>query len=227
MKKSSIIKDFKLIPEPGTLNMKEKTNFLTGKAMDIQDEIRIRRINVYDFDNYDTLEGLKGDSIINMSIDNNQSETEKNTLTKWILEIDSKKLLREYLFDQMYTNNIFSDFHKFTPEIVISNKQGQACYEYIDNNILSRYKLKDFILWTKFYELKLGKTTSNPSFDLLKNNPIYTFYAKPSLSIADNEKSSISIKEYADGLLDINYKQTKSSQTHTFLYYFDAVFYKL
>lgn len=227
MKKSSIVKDYKYIPEPGTLNMHEKTNFITGKAMDIQDEIRIRKINVYDSTNYDNLEGMKSDCIISMSIDNNQSETEKNTLTKWILEIDSKKMLREYLFDQIYTSNIFSDFHKFTPDIVSSNKQGQACYEYIDNNILNRYKLKDFILWTKFYELKLGKTTSIPSFDLLKNNPIYTFYAKPSLSTADSEKSSVSIKEYADGILDVSYKQTKSSQSHTFLYYFDAVFYKL
>ena len=47
MKKSSIVKDYKYIPEPGTLNMFEKTNFITGKAMDIQDEIRIRKINVY------------------------------------------------------------------------------------------------------------------------------------------------------------------------------------
>lgn len=237
MRKKGIVQDFKNQPIPGTLNMIEKTNFLCGKGMDIQDEIRVRSINIWKNDlnlanyNYDSFEGLKHDSIISANIAKDQSQIEKDTLTKWIFEIDIKKILREYLYNQIYTDNSFSDFHNIDPLNVTNNNQSQACYDYIDSNLLSRYKLKEFILWTKYYELKQGSvqfsTDTTPiNINLLKNVPVYSFYAKPK-SEADKNKAVIATKQFNEGILDVTYKQEKSSQYYTFLYYYDIIFYKL
>lgn len=238
MRKLGTIRDFKNDPIPGTLNMIEKTNFLCGKGMDIQDEIRVRSINMWKNDsnaadfNYDQFEGLKFDSIIKTSIAKDQTQNEKETLTKWVFEIDVKKILREYLYSQIYTDNKFSEFHLLSSDNVSNNNQSKACYDYIDNNLLSRYRLKEFVLWTKFYELKQNKIDyalmdgSIKTINLLKNTPVYTFFAKPKAD-PDKNKAVISTKEYAEGLLDVTYKQAKSSQYYTFLYYYDIIFYKL
>lgn len=238
MRKLGIIHDFKNTPIPGTLNMIEKTNFLCGKGMDIQDEIRVRSINMWKNDamsadfNYDQFEGLKKDSILSAFIAKDQTQTEKDTLTKWVFEIDMKKILREYLYSQIYTDNSFSDFHFIPSGNVINNNPSLACYNYIDNNILSRYKLKEFVLWTQYYELKQNKVDyaiSNPlsvvSYPLLKQTPIYSFFAKPK-SDPDKNKAVVSTKEFNEGILDVTYKQEKSSQYFTFLYYYDIIFFK-
>ncbi len=238
MRKLGTIRDFKNTPLPGTLNMLEKTNFLCGKGMDIQDEIRVRSINMWKNDalsadfNYDQFEGLKKDSIMSTLIAKDQTQAEKDTLTKWVFEINLKKILREYLYSQIFTDNVFSDFHNISPENVINNNQSLACYDYIDKNILSRYKLKEFVLWTHYYELKQSKVdyalsdSSIVSYPLLKQTPIYSFFAKPK-NDPDKSKSIVSTKEYTEGILDVTYKQEKSSQYFTFLYYYDIIFYKI
>lgn len=229
MKKKSIIADFKNIPYPGTFNQIEKTNFITGKGMDIQDSIRIRSLDIFSSNTYDQFEELKRSAIKSIILAKDQTDADKLGLAKWVIEIDTTYLLREYLYNQIYTENTNSAFNLLTNDIVANQKISQACYSYIDNNLMNRYGIKDVIFWTKFYELKFNVTPDTYQIPLLKNSPVYSFNAKPtgtSLDI-DKAKSIISTKTYNNGLLELNYKQIKPSQYETFLYYYDIVFYRL
>lgn len=243
MRKDSIVKDYKNLSVPGTFVMKEKTNFLCGKMMDIEDTIRIS----YDYTfnellNLSTLEansvlsfsydGIKQNSILSLTEDKTQSTSESNSNTKWIFEFDSKMLLREYLYNEIYTLNPQSPFKQITQDLTPSDNINQLCMEYIDTNVLDRYRLKEFILWTEYYDLKMntvpgtGTSLLNPELKLLYKTPIFNIKAIPETN-ADKSKQTISTKEYLDGKYEIYYKQTKSSQFSTFLYYFDVIFEKI
>lgn len=231
MRKNGIIKDFKNKTEPGTLNQVEKTNFITGKGMDIQDELRVRSLDIWTAsagksDHYDQFEQLKETAIKTVAMAKDQSEADKIGLTKWVLEIDTKYLLREYLYNQIFTENQSSAFNKLTGAVAENAKVNQACYNYIDANVLDRYAVKEVIFWAKYYELKLNVTPGTNAFPLLKQSPIFTFFAKPDIN-ADKDKSIIATKGYNDGLLELSYKQVKPSQYYTFLYYYDIIFYRL
>lgn len=243
MRKDSIVKDYKNLSVPGTFVMKEKTNFLCGKMMDIEDTIRIS----YDYTfnellNLSVLEansvlsfshdGIKQNSILSLTEDKTQSTSESNSNTKWIFEFDSKMLLREYLYNEIYTLNPQSPFKQITQDLTPSDNINQLCMEYIDANILDRYKLKEFILWTEFYDLKMnivpgtGTSLLNHELKLLYKTPIFNIKAIPEIN-PDKTKQTISTKEYLDGKYEIYYKQTKSSQFSTFIYYFDVIFEKI
>lgn len=225
MRKRGIVKDFKNQAIPGTLNQIEKTNFLTGKCMDIEDEIRVRTIDVWN-NNIDRYSQLKEHRILSINIAKDQTQADKDSLTKWVIELDTKNLLRDYLYNEIYTENSHSVFNLLTNDIVDNSNTSLACYSYIDNNLINRYGIKEVIFWTKYYQLNLSVTPDSNQIPLLKQSPVYSFYAKPT-SDSDKNKSIISTKTYTDGLVELNYKQSKSSQEYTFLYYYDIIFYKL
>lgn len=243
MRKDSIVKDYKTLKVPGTFVMKEKTNFLCGKMMDVEDIIRI----TYDF-TYNELmnlstndansllsfsyNGIKQNSILSLTEDKTQSVSESSSNTTWIFEFDSTMLLREYLYNEIYTLNPQSPFKQITQDLTPSNNINQLCLDYIDANVLDRYRLKEFILWTDYHDLKTnvvpgtGTSTLNPEIKLLYKTPLFNIKAIPQTN-ADKFKQTISMKQYVDGKYEIYYKQTKSSQFSTFLYYFDVIFEKI
>ena len=232
MRKDSIVRDFKNIPIGGIINMQEKTNFLCGKMMDIEDTIRITSKATTDI--YDP---IKFESILSFLPDPKQSITDSNELTQWLIEFDSKSLLREYLYNEIYTDNPFSVFKQLDSNLISGNKNNLACYDYIDKNIINRYKLTDFIFWTQFYELKeltipgSGSSPEDPIINLLYKTPVYNYRAKD----IDTKKQSVNIKEFANGTTEIIYKQNvtgtnqkiASSQYSTFIYYFDVVYTRI
>lgn len=233
MRKYPIVKEFKLLNRPGILVMKEETNILTGKMMDINDIIRvtysmtsddisspfIEDINKTSYDSY------KQDAIKSFEIAKNQTDNEKENLTKWLIKLDSKHILREYLFNEIYTFNPHSVFKQMN-NILPDNKIGDYCYEYIDKNILNRYKVKEILLWVQYFDLKQTKVPGsgiglyNPTIELLQYNPKFTFHAIDD----DDKKATIATKEYVDGTIDIGYQQDMSSKFYTFIYYYDIIF---
>lgn len=260
MKKNSYVEDFKNINVSGVYNMQEKSNFLCSKMMDIEDTVRISyNFTASDVENTPTnlfvaqrvifAQSLlnvshsyaKQEAIISLVPDKTQTDLDSNNLTKWIFDFNAKSLLREYLYNQIYTLNPHSPFREIPLTDIPGNKINQLCYDYIDKNVLSRYKLSDFILWTSYFELKNntvpGSGTDaviNPVINLLYKTPVYSFNALPANTTTnsiqadvDKEKETVSMKQYADGTYEISYKQTKSSQYYTFLYYYDAIFERI
>ena len=268
MKKNSIVKDYTNIPVSGVYNMKEKANMMCSKMMDIEDLVRISYNFIPVKDTNNNIIGLdapklslesdinktkhltsllnishsyaKENAIISLIVDKTQTKLDADNLTKWIFEFNSIQLLREYLYNEIYTLNPQSPFRQIPVADIPGNKISKLCYDYIDYNIISRYRLKEFILWTTYYELKNntvpGSGTDailNPKIDLLYKTPVFSFNAIPSnvtyvnQQMIDNKKETIAMKQYDNGIYDIAYKQTKSSQTYTFIYYYDAIFERI
>lgn len=258
MKKSSIVDDYNNLPVSGVYNMQEKANMLVSKMMDIEDVVRVS----YNFTpgDLDTLLTVANrpiaDSLYNIShsfakekaiktlhLDKSQTTLDSNNLSKWVFEFDSKFLLREYLYNEIYTLNPQSPFRLIPTNDIPGGKINKLCYDYIDKNIMDRYRLKDFILWTTFHELKdnivPGTGTDpilNPQIKLLYQTPVYSFNAIPNVGSGtssatqpdiDKQKETIHMKQYNDGLYEINYKQKKSSQYYTFLWYYDAIYERI
>ncbi len=242
MRKDTIVRDYLQSNVNGVVNMHEKTNLLCGKMMDIEDEIRISynytsedlaNINTTSSSHNVSYNFIKQKAIKKLYPDSSQSPLDNVNLTKWIFELDSKYLLREYLYNEIYTNNPHSPFRQIRTTDVPGGKINTLCYDYIDKNILSRYQLKEIVLWVSYFELKLGSVPGsgsnilNPEIKLLYQTPVYSFNAIPMVSNPDSQKETVSIKPYNDGLVEINYKQKKSSQYYTFIWYYDAVYQKI
>jgi len=229
MRKRPIIEDFKYAPTYGTFNMMEKTNFITGKGMDIEDAIRIRSLDVWNLNN-DSLTGMKESSIVSMAIAQNQTQADIDTLTQWTLTIDSNDLLREYLYEQIYTQNVNSAFSALTPNYAIDKRPSNSVYAYIDDNLVPRYTVNTFVMWAQYYLLSESQTPGVNPIPLLKQSPVFSFTAKPdgaTDAIIDAKSETTAIKSYTDGTLEVSYKQTKSGQYYIFLYYYDIIFNRL
>ena len=232
MRKDSIVRDFKNIPVGGVINMQETTNFLMSKIMDIEDTIRVSSSATTDI--YDP---IKFASILSITPDPKQNSTDANQLTQWLIEFDGKNLLREYLYNEIYTDNPFSVFKQLDSSLINGNKNNLACYDYIDKNLIDRYNLTDFIFWTQFYSLKnltipgSGSSPEDPLVNILYKTPVYNYRARDT----DAKKQTVNIKEYADGTSEIAYKQNvtgtnqtiASSQYSTFIYYFDVIYTRI
>lgn len=242
MRKDTIVRDYVQVPVTGINNMQEKTNMLCGKMMDVEDLIRISyNYTIADLTNFNTTNSshnvsynfVKQNAIKKLYLDPTQNTLDKNNLSKWIFELDTNYLLREYLYNEIYTNNPHSPFKLIRPEDLPNKKVNQMCYDYIDKNILSRYRLKEFILWTSYFELKLGSVpgtgtnTLNPELKLLYQTPIYSYTAIPAIEPVDSQKKTVATKPYTDGMYEISYKQEKSSQYYTFTWYYDAIFERI
>jgi len=263
MKKDSIVKDYINVPVSGVYNMKEKSNMLCSKMMDIEDVVRVSYNftpgDIMDVSGNSTLTPnttiitnslldishtfAKEKAIKTLYLDKSQIKLDSDTLTKWVFEFDSKYLLREYLYNEIYTLNPQSPFREIPIQDIPGNKINKLCYDYIDKNIMDRYRLKDFILWTTYFELKNNTVPGtgsdpilNPVITLLYKTPVFSFNAIPNIGSAtssttqsniDKQKETIALKQYNDGLYEVSYKQRKSSQYYTYLWYYDAIYERI
>jgi hypothetical protein len=258
MKKNAIVKDYRNIPVSGVYNMKEKSNMLCSKMMDIEDVVRVsynftpgdlstlltvsRRpeaVSLLNISNSSTKER----AVKSLTLDKSQTTLDSNNLSKWVFEFDSLYLLREYLYNEIYTLNPQSPFRQIPLNDVPGGKISSLCYDYINQNILDRYRLKEFVLWCTYHELKNnvvpGTGTDpllNPQIKLLYQKPVYSFNAIPNIGSGtsyttqpdiDKQKETVSLKQYNDGLYEVYYKQRKSSQYYTFLWYYDAIYERI
>ena len=250
MRKEAIVREYSQLPVSGVFNMHEKANFLCGKMMDIEDQVRVSynftSADVGDLNTNPTQNSyvsslnsvssgfIKQRAIRSLTENKTQSATDRTNLTKWIFEFDSNFLLREYLYNEIYTLNPDSPFKQIPLSATPNNKTNTLCLEYIDKNIIDRYKLKEFILWTSYFELKNGTVPGtgtdpnlNPEIKLLYKTPVYSFNAIPNVSAPDSQKEPVALKQYNDGLYEISYQQKKSSQYYTFLWYYDAIYERI
>lgn len=249
MRKKSIVEDFKNKEYPGSLIMDETNNFMNSVLMDIDDEVRIsysytkdtislQNVNIIESYTNISYDILKRNSL-DISVDEKQSNFDNDKNTSWILTFKSKNILREYLYNEIYTLNPNSPFREIPTDIINTEEIGDLCYDYIDKNILSKYEIKEFILWTDYFDLSLNTVPAtgvgtgiladiNPKIDLLYKKPQFTFMAIPKLEkgykTIDDQKESITLKQQNDDTYLIGYKQKDSSQFRTFVYYYDVIY---
>jgi hypothetical protein len=213
----------------GTLNMSEQSTFFGSKMLEIDDFINIKNDNIVyyqlptgeqlDYNSesslpqigYDAVEGKK--SKHKLIVDESQSDFEKNNNTKWILDIQIKDILKDYIFATMKKWRTFEGVRN---NMTINNNVDASLREYIDKNVLDRYKFSkiEFYL-TSINLLTLGK---------LKYDNVYDVNIESTSTIYTKFQTETDVND-----LDIRLKFTQplSSNQYAFSYYFNILFEKI
>ncbi len=216
----------------GTFNMVEESNFFGAKMLEIEDNIDIKNQDIIyyqklnneqiDFSIESSLESslesyvysssidkLNGHKLI---IDDSQPKYQLENNTRWIMDINLKQILSNYLFA---TLKRYRTFEGVKNEMNRYNDVNVAIKNYIDFNVVNRYKYKSIDLYINYKDMRdqsllRYKNTWN------LNTPISTKFTK-----IQTESS------FDDSSIRLLFNQEKTSSTYNFEYYFNIFFEKL
>jgi hypothetical protein len=132
----------------GTFNMREESNFFSAKMLEIEDMITV---GIDDIPYYQNLAGEQIELAVESStkptiysptldkeqnhklvLDETQTKLQKEKNTKWILTINLKTILDNYLFSIMKK---YRSFEGIKNEMTTSNDVSQALRRYIEFNV--------------------------------------------------------------------------------------------
>ena len=242
MKSNLILAQYQTTPVIGTFSTLEDKTFLGSKMLEIEDSIIIDTsyIQYSQFTgNTDNLgyqyyiqdlvkESLSVLDLTTLKSDNHtintdsQSDADYQNNTRWILNIDIKDILKQYLFAKIKENRTFRCiyFNDFTNKNINS-----SILEYIENNVLNRYKFTNIDFYVKYYEILINQNIYSQSF--IKYNPKFD----KNLRIDSNIIKTVSVKNYDNILtatnVTVSYNQTKPATQYKFDYYFDLNFVRI
>jgi hypothetical protein len=212
----------------GTFNMLEESNFFNSKMLEIEDSIYIEKEDIIyyqklngeqiDFSIESSLESyiyssseskLKNHTLL---IDETQNSFQKERNTRWIMEINLKNILSEYLFATLKS---YRTFEGVKNEMNRYNDVNVAIRNYIDFNILDRYKYKSIDLYINYKDLR------SQSLLRYKNNwnintPIESKFTKLQSETAFDYSS-----------VKLTFNQEELSSNYNFDYYFNILFEKI
>ncbi len=212
----------------GTFNMVEESNFFGAKMLDIEDVITI---STQDIIYYQKSTGEQIDFSIESSItpsayssstskkdnhkliiDDSQPKYQIDKNTKWILTIDIKTILSDYLFS---TLKRYRTFEGVKNELTRYNDVNIAIKKYIEYNVTNRYKFKSVELFISYKDLRRQNILK------FKNN------WNPLL----NESSKITKFQtetaFDASFVKILFNQEKDSALFNYDYYFNLTFEKI
>jgi len=244
VKSNLILKKFSVNSVPGTMNQKELRTFFGGKMIYTEDNIYINDDaikfsqvindttngnNGYQYYDINTIpetwetnfnENLSDLKENNQTISKySQTESDKNNNTRWQINVNGSKILKDYLFFKIKEQRVFKIIRQSD---IYSNDINNAIYDYINNNIFSRYRLDTIKFYVKYNDI-IKQTIYNNI--VLQYNPKFNPDAYKSENLIN-----ISIQGYDPYKFDnivILYNQNKSSDQYNFDYYFDINFTKI
>lgn len=238
MKSDLIISRYKTENVIGTKSSYDSKTFFGSKMIDIEDSIlvddsEIQYSEVYDivdkrntgYQYYDDIDDDEKIYLVNLSTvkDSNQtitlvsqSASDKRLNTNWTIVIDWKNILIEYLYLKLKEARTFKTI-KF--DNVLSENINLYIRKYIQNNLLSRYGFDSINFYVKYYDLDDGNEENEPE---LAFNPIFD----SSIKSDENQIKNVNTTAFSD-ILNINYKQTESSQYKKMHYYFELIISKV
>ena len=192
MKRNYIAPEFKYTNVYGTYNMVEKSSFFGSKMLDIEDFIDIDTKNLvwYQNTNNEQIDFIVESSMTSnslssldekqnnhtISIDDSQSDIDKNNLTKWIVSIDINKLLSNYLFGILKQNRTFEGIKN---DMTISGNVDYAIKDYISKNILNRYELNKLDFYVSYISINTNnrlKWSVSLQENIISNNNLMIKY---------------------------------------------------
>jgi hypothetical protein len=213
----------------GTFNMIEESNFFGAKMLEVEDTINISNQNIIYYQKstgeqidisiesslpsqvYSASDNMKSRQSIIM--DPTQLGYQKEGNTKWVITVDLKNILVDYLFAVMKR---YRTFEGISNNLTRTNDVNTAIRQYISSNVLNRYKFSKLDLYISYKDLMQQnvlryKNTWNPNAvsdaHLLKK-------AQKDLSFDESE-------------LKIFFSQERSSSQYNFEYYFNILFEKI
>lgn len=213
----------------GTYNMVEESNFFCAKMLDIEDEISIdvQSISYYqkktgeqlDLSIESSLQSIiysSSDSKLSnhtLILDPTQTDYQLNNNTRWILEINIKSILIDFIFATMKRYRTFEGIQN---SMTLENDVNVSLRKYIEYNVFDRYKLNNLNFYVSYRDLR------NQSVLRYKNN------WKSSIVSTDNLMKKIQTETSFDGSsIKVFFNQEKSSSTYVMDYYFNLSFVKL
>lgn len=235
-----MLKKFSTNSVPGTMNQKELKTFFGGKMIYSENIININDdsvnfshvVNDYNngyqyFDNTtipddwetyfsENLTDLKANyqtiSLLSQTTDNMANNT------RWQIKINAASILTDYLYFKIKQQRVFK---MINANELYSNNINNSVYDYIKNNIFSRYRMVDVKFYIKYYDLKEQS---------LKKNIMLQFSPTFNVDVYSEEnfcKLGNSYDPYKFDSVILQYNQTKPSNQYGFDYYFDLVFSKI
>jgi hypothetical protein len=229
MRRTYISPDFLSTPVFGTYNMLEESNFFGGKMLEIEDKIAINTQNIIyyqkgtgeqlDLATETTIRPViwssSNDKKTNhtLILDDSQPKYQLDKDTRWILTIDLKTILSNYIFSSMKRYRTFSGI---TSNMTYSENVNIALMEYISLNVLSRYKLSSTDLFVSYKDLR------KQSILRYKNS------WNEKIAIEGNKFNKFQSETSFDGTsVKLTFNQEKDSSNYSFEYFFNLNFDKI
>lgn len=229
MRRNYISPDYQNIAVNGTLNMIEESTFFGAKMLEIEDSILISNTDIiyYQRDNKEQIDlsvesslpsyvySPSDDKLANHTIvlDESQPSFQLDNNTRWILTIDLRTILSNYL---LATLKKFRTFEGIRSNMTIYNDIDVAIRSYINNNILDRYKFSSITLYI------LNEDLRNQS--LLRYNNEWT----ANVISEQNKFTKFQTQtEFDQSSIKVIFNQENPSSQYRFSYYFDILFTKI
>ena len=229
MRRTYISPEFNKNNVYGTYNMVEESNFFGAKMLEIEDSILIGSQNIIyyqkangeqlDFDTETTLDSIiyssSEDKKSNHKITIDESQTKYNldNNTKWIIDIDIKKILSNYLFAELKR---YRTFEGIKTDMTLYNDVNVAIKKYIEFNVLNRYKLSTIELYVNYTDLRNQNVLR---YKNIWNENIF----KPEYKLSKVQ----TVSDFNQNTLRVLFNQEKPSSTYKFDYFFNLLFVKI
>ena len=229
MRRSYISPEYKYNNVYGTFNMKESINYYGSKMLEIEDFIYLDTINIVYYENANGEQiNLTSENILEPHLyssteskgkyhtitkDPTQSEYQLNNSTNWIIEIDLKNILLDYIFSQMKKMRTFNGI-----------KNNMVTYKDVNT------ALKNYIILNTIDRYKLTKVDFYISYNDLRNNQILKHEVKFDESIYSPLNKTIKFQtetEWDNSSIKVIYNQEKPASLYNFNYYFNLFFEKI
>lgn len=221
MRRTYISPEFKYLNRPGTLNMKETTSFFGSKMMDIRDSIIADNNNIVYYTNnmgeqlnfnleknneaivYNTITDKNKNHVI--SQDKAQPQTQIDSNCRWIVDIELKKILQNYLFAELKSARTFEGVQNAT---TIYGNVDDAIKQYIDKNLMDRYGFIGIDFYVQYVDLSVQD-----------RRRFLNKFSETASSTANLARIQ-SIANFDNSQLRVLFNQELPTTTHCFDYYF-------
>ena len=213
----------------GTLNMVEESNFFGSKMLDIENSISI---GTQDIIYYQNLKGEQIDYSVESSLqsyvyspstdknsnhtlvlDESQPKYQLDKNTRWVLTINLKEILGNYLFGTMKK---YRTFEGLKSDMTRYSNVDVALKSYVSFNVLDRYKLKSVELYIQYKDLR---SQSLLRYKNTWNSNIISDINKMTRLQTETSFDESSIKLF--------FNQDKPSTDYSFEYFFNINYEKL
>jgi hypothetical protein len=135
-------------------------------------------------------------------LDNSQTQYQKERNTKWLLDINISSIFANYMFATLKKYRIFENVNN---NKVLTKNVDSFIKNYINNNIVNRYKFKKIDFYIAYYDLKISSRVryiNNWNINL----PQESLYNKYNIKLSDkNDYVNISFTQQTSSLYVFDY----------------------
>ena len=229
MRRSYISPEFESREVYGTYNMVEESNFFGAKMLEIEDSILVGNQDIiyYQMPNGEQIDlSVENDlpsyvysSSIDkqknhiLSLDPVQTEYTRENLTTWNIDINLKGILANYVFAELKR---YRTFEGIRTNMNYYNDVNTAINNYINYNVIDRYKISGIDLYVYYKELSTKS--------LLR----YANTWNPNVVAPSNRLGKFRSEISEDGAYTkITFSQERPSSLYAYEYFFNISFEKL